>query len=162
MGEKRRLVARKIARRLRSTSFRTFVLYPIVVVAWELALNNGRLRFEPWFAPLLAWGYLQYKLVGMYRLRRGGGGPGMDTPPEHLVASGPYAYTRNPMYLGHVIFLAGLALTLQSVLAALIAVATAVWMDWRVRRDEKRLRERFGQAYIDYRQRVKRWLPGIF
>jgi protein-S-isoprenylcysteine O-methyltransferase Ste14 len=150
-----------ITRRLRSTSFRTFVLYPLVVVGWELFLNEGRLQLAPWFAPLLLWGYLQYRLVGSYRLRRGGGGPGMDTPPEDLVTGGPYAYTRNPMYLGHLIFLIGLALTLKSVLAALIAAASAVWFHFRVRRDENRLRERFGQAYIGYQERVKRWLPGI-
>jgi protein-S-isoprenylcysteine O-methyltransferase Ste14 len=131
------------------------------VVSWELFLNHGRLRFEPWFAPLLAWGYLQYRLVGSYRLPRGGGGPGMDTPPERLVTSGPYAWSRNPMYLGHLIFLIGLSLTFESVLGGLIAAASAVWFQVRVRRDEKRLRERFGQAYLDYHGRVKRWLPGI-
>ena len=131
-------------------------------MGWELFLNEGRLQLAPWFAPLLLWGYLQYRLVGNYRLRRGGGGPGMDTPPEHLVTGGPYACTRNPMYLGHLIFLIGLALTLKSVLAALITVATGVWFYFRVRRDENRLRERFGQAYIGYQERVKRWLPGIF
>jgi hypothetical protein len=147
---------------LRSTSFRTFILYPLIVAAWEFLLNDGRLRFEPWFAPLLLWGYLQYRLVGNYRLPRGGGGPGMGTPPERLVTTGPYAYTRNPMYLGHMIFLVGLALTLKSVLAALIAAACGIWFHFRVRRDERRLRERFGQAYIGYQERVKRWLPGIF
>jgi protein-S-isoprenylcysteine O-methyltransferase Ste14 len=151
-----------IQRSLRSTSFRTFVVYPLLVVGWELLLHAGRLRFEPWFSPLLAWGYLQYRLVGSYRLPRGGGGPGMDTPPERLVTTGPYAYTRNPMYLGHLIFLIGLALTLQSALAGLIAAASAVWFHFRVRRDEARLRERFGPAYISYQQGVKRWLPGIF
>lgn len=151
-----------IARRFRSTSFRTFVLYPVIVVAWELALHAGRLRFEPWFSPLLVWGYLQYRLVGDYRLPRGGGGPGMEKPPERLVMTGPYAYSRNPMYLGHIVFLAGLALTLQSLLGAAIALAAAVWFHFRVRRDEARLRERFGPAYIAYQERVKRWLPGIF
>jgi protein-S-isoprenylcysteine O-methyltransferase Ste14 len=86
----------------------------------------------------------------------------MDTPPEHLVTTGPYAYSRNPMYLGHIIFLTGLALTLQSLLAAAIAAASVVWFHWRVRRDEARLRERFGPQYVAYQERVKRWLPGIF
>ncbi len=147
--------------RLGSTSFRTFLLYPVIVVAWELALNRGTLRFEPVFLPLLAWGYLQYHLIGKYRIRLGGGGPGMDTPPERLVTSGPFAWCRNPMYLGHMIFLAGLTLTLRSELAAAITVATIVWFQFRVLRDERRLAERFGQPYLDYKARVRRWIPGV-
>jgi hypothetical protein len=132
------------------------------VVAWELWLNGGRLRLEPWFLPLLAWGYLQYRLAGRYRLRLGGGGPGMDTPPESLVTSGPFALCRNPMYLGHVIFLAGLALSLRSWLGAAIAVGTALFLQFRVLRDERRLAERFGEPYMQYCSRVKRWIPAIF
>ena len=127
-----------------------------------MLLNKGQLRLEPWFLPLLAWGYLQYWLIGKYRIRRGGGGPGMDTPPERLVTTGPFTYCRNPMYLGHIIFLLGLTLSLQSVLAALITVATAAWFQFRVQRDERRLSERFGQPYVDYAARVKRWIPGLF
>lgn len=149
-------------RLLQSTPFRTFVLYPAIVVAWELLLNEGRLRFQPWFLPLLVWGYLQYRLVGRYRIQLGGGGPGMDTPPERLVVSGPFAWCRNPMYLGHIIFLLGLTLGLQSALAAIITVATMGWFQWRVMRDEKRLRARFGQPYVDYSGRVKRWIPFLF
>lgn len=149
-------------KKLRSTSFRTFILYPLLVVGWELWLHGARLRFVPWFLPLLAWGYLQYRLVGMYRIRRGGGGPGMDTPPERLVTSGPFALCRNPMYLGHIIFLAGLALTLRSWLAGALALGTAVWFHFRVRRDERRLEERFGEPYREYLRRVKRWVPGLF
>jgi protein-S-isoprenylcysteine O-methyltransferase Ste14 len=150
-----------MGKRLGSTSFRTFFLYPLIVLAWELALNRGSLRFEPAFLPLLAWGYLQYRLVGTYRIRRGGGGPGMDTPPERLVTSGPFAWCRNPMYLGHMIFLLGLTLSLRSELAAAITVATIVWFQFRVRRDERRLAERFGQPYLEYKARVRRWIPGL-
>lgn len=146
-----------------SSSLRTFIVVPLVVLAWELFLGGGTLRsFDPWFAPLLAWGYLQYKLVGRYRLSLGRGGPGMNTMPERLVLEGPYAWTRNPMYLGHLIFLAGLALTLRSELAAAILVASVVYFHVRVRKDEKRLREYFGEAYAQYCARVKRWIPGLF
>ena len=144
------------------SSFLTFVLYPVVVVAWELLWSGGRLAPAPVVLPLLAWGYLQYRLVGRYRLRRGGGGPGMDTPPERLVTTGPFALCRNPMYLGHLIFLAGLALTLHSWLAAILLIGTAIRFQLRVRRDERRLAERFGDAYLDYRSRVKRWIPALF
>jgi protein-S-isoprenylcysteine O-methyltransferase Ste14 len=146
---------------LRSTSFRTFLLYPILVAGWEWLRNEGRLPLEPWYLPLMVWGYLQYRLIGNYRIRRGGGGPGMSIPPERLVTSGPYAWCRNPMYLGHIFFLIGLTLTLQSLFAGLITAATVVWFHFRVRRDEQRLRERFGQAYEDYSARVPRWIPGL-
>ena len=85
----------------------------------------------------------------------------MKTMPARLVTGGPYAYTRNPMYLGHLIFLAGLALTLRSELGALIFVANVVFFHVRVRRDEERLREFFGEPYAEYCGRVKRWIPGL-
>lgn len=152
----------RITKLLGGTSFRTFILYPVIVVGWEWFLNDGRLRLVPWYLPLMAWGFLQYWLIGKYRIRLGGGGPGIDTPPERLVTAGPFAYSRNPMYLGHIIFLLGLALSLQSWLAALIAAASAVWFQFRVQGDERRLAERFGQPYQDYTTRVRRWIPGLF
>jgi hypothetical protein len=157
-----RRVSSSIIRLPRNTAFRTFLLYPLVVVGWELLVNEGTLRFQPWFLIMMVWGYLQYRLIRPYRMQRGGGGPGMSTMPERLVTTGPFAYCRNPMYLGHIIFLLGLTLTLQSVLAALITIATAVWFHLRVQRDEKRLAERFGQPYLDYNARVRRWIPGLF
>ena len=86
----------------------------------------------------------------------------MRTPPERLVTTGPYAWSRNPMYLGHIVFLAGLALAFRSFPALVIAAATAVWLHARVRTDEARLRERFRNEYDAYRMRVARWIPRFF
>ena len=144
------------------TPIRSFVLYPVIVLIWELLLNQGRLDVQPAFVLLMVWGYLQYRLCGRYRIRRGGGGPGLGKPPERLVDSGPYAWTRNPMYLGHVIFLTGLTLALNSLLAGLITVATAVWFHARVLKDERQLADLLGRDYVEYRHRVKRWIPGLF
>jgi protein-S-isoprenylcysteine O-methyltransferase Ste14 len=144
------------------TPVRTFIIYPAVVIAWEAVIQGGGMALDWRFAPLLLWGYLQYYLCGRYRLKHGGGGPGIETPPERLVASGPYSYTRNPMYLGHIIFLVGLALFFHSWLAALITAATAIWFHRRVLRDEKKLPARLGPAYVEYQQRVKRWIPWLF
>lgn len=125
-------------------------------------LHGGELRPQPLFLPLMLWGYLQFRLVGLYRMKHGGGGPGLETPPERLVATGPYGLTRNPMYLGHIIFLLGVTLTLTSLLAALITGATALWFHLRVLSDEKKLAERFGDPYCNYTRKVKRWIPGLF
>ncbi len=147
---------------LGSTSNRTFIVWPLALLAAEALLQGGLPRLNPWAAPLLLWGYLQYRLAGEFRTREGGGGPGLANPPERLVMDGPYRYTRNPMYLGHLIFFAGLALTLASWPAALVFAFHAVWFDRRVRGDEFRLALLFGEPYRDYHARVKRWVPGIF
>jgi protein-S-isoprenylcysteine O-methyltransferase Ste14 len=66
------------------------------------------------------------------------------------------------MYLGHIIFLIGLTLTLKSWLAAMIAVGVAIWFQRRVLSDEKELAQTLGQSYVEYTQSVKRWIPGLF
>ena len=152
---------RPILRWLKSTSRRTFVLYPLLVIAFEFALRGGELAITWWGVPLLLWGYLQYRLVGKYRLRLGGGGPGLDTPPDRIVAEGPYRYLRNPMYLGHLIFMAGLAITFRSWAALILLLVHIPWFHARVLKDEVHLEERFGAPYRDYKRRVKRWIPFV-
>ena len=147
---------------LKSTSNRTFVLWPILLACAEALLQGGMPRVQPWALPLLAWGYLQYRWVGAFRTREGGGGPGLAIPPDRIVDRGPYRWVRNPMYLGHLVFLAGLALVLESWLGAALFAFHVVWFDRRVRDDETRLGQLFGEAYRDYCRRVKRWIPGLY
>lgn len=77
--------------------------------------------------------------------------------PDRIVTTGPYAWSRNPMYAGHLIFLAGLAVASGSPIAVAALVGHVPWFVRRVRRDEERLRARFGAAYDDYAARVPRW-----
>jgi protein-S-isoprenylcysteine O-methyltransferase Ste14 len=146
---------------LKSTSNRTFILWPVVLFAAEALLRQGVPDIHWWALPLLVWGYLQYRWVGSYRARAGGGGPGIAIPPERIVEAGPYRWVRNPMYLGHLIFFAGLALALESWIGAAVLAFHAVWFDRRVRDDEGRLAKLFGEPYRDYCRRVKRWIPGV-
>ena len=152
---------RTLGRWLKSTSNRSFALYPVCVLAIELALRGSDLAFVPWGVPLLIWGYLQYRLVGRYRSHTGGGGPGLDVPPLRIVDQGPYRHLRNPMYLGHLIFMTGLAITFRSLPAAALLAFHMVWFHMRVLEDERHLEEIFGSEYASYKMRVKRWIPGI-
>jgi len=152
----------QLLRWLTRTPVQTFLLCPIAVIAFEYVWRGGRLAFVWWGVPLLAWGYLQYKLVGGYRGPRAGGGPGMETMPDRILEHGPYRFTRNPMYLGHVIFLIGLAITFWSWFALILLAARAVWFHCRVLHDEKRLHTAFGADYDAYRARVRRWIPYVF
>lgn len=144
--------------RLRSTSTRILVVLPSVVLAEQLTVRRPlRLRW----LPVMAWGYAQYRLAGNYRLPRAGGPPGMSQGfPDRLVDTGIYRWTRNPMYLGHLVFAAGLTLTTRSPLAGATTAALVPWFRSRVERDEQRLARRFGQDYLSYTARVPRWLPG--
>lgn len=149
-----------IRRWLSSTPRRTFVLYPALIVLIELILRDGRLAFNPLGLLLLAWGYGQYRQSGNYRTKNGGGGPGLENPPTNLVDTGIYAYTRNPMYLGHLIFMAGLVVTFSSWAALALFAFHLWWFHQRVLEDEKHMRELFGDQFDAYAARVNRW--GLF
>jgi protein-S-isoprenylcysteine O-methyltransferase Ste14 len=154
-------LVRSLRRFLGRTPVRTFVVYPVLVLGVE-TLRRKRLQVPaPGYLPLLAWGYLQYRLTGDYRRRQQAGEPGFDKPPDRLLQTGPYAYTRNPMYLGHLIFLLGLALSFRSPLGWLLWLVNIPWFHYRVLYDETRLREKFCAEYADYCARVRRWLPFV-
>ena len=150
-----------VRRWLKGTSNRTFIVWPVALFAIEVLVQQGIPAVHWWGLVFLAWGYLQYRLVGDYRSRSGGGGPGISIPPDRIVASGPYRWVRNPMYLGHLIFFAGIALTLGSWIALGVLVVHVFWFDRRVREDEERLAVLFGEPYREYCRRVKRWIPGL-
>lgn len=152
---------RTLRRWLKSTSRRTFVLYPLCIVAIEIVLRRGEIQVVPWGIPLLLWGYLQYRFVGNYRQRMGGGGPGLSVPPERIVTVGPYRYVRNPMYLGHLIFMLGLAITFWSLPAVILFTFHLFWFNRRAIEDEAHLQQIFGDEYKAYKARVKRWIPGV-
>lgn len=144
---------------LRGTSTRTFAAIPAVVLA-EQALARRPLHLR--WTPLMAWGYLQYRLAGSYRITRAGGPPGMSQgQPERLVTSGVYARTRNPMYMGHLVFLTGLTLVTRSPASLAVTAGLVHWFDERARTDHRRLVDIFGPQYEQYAARVPRWLPGL-
>jgi protein-S-isoprenylcysteine O-methyltransferase Ste14 len=65
------------------------------------------------------------------------------------------------MYVGHLIFMLGLAIAFQSWFALLLLAGNAMWFHRRVREDEAQLTALFGREYVDYTARVKRWIPGV-
>ncbi len=138
--------------------WQTFVIVPLLTLVSETLMGRRvRLRGE-WLALCLA-GYGLYRAAGTYRMARGAGSEGFSRPPDRLVTTGPYAVSRNPMYLGHVLFLAGLALATGSP----VAVAGFLWqwrrLSRRVRIDEERIERIFGDEYREYTKRVPRWVP---
>jgi protein-S-isoprenylcysteine O-methyltransferase Ste14 len=80
-------------------------------------------------------------------------------PQEKLFTAGPYNFSRNPLYLGGNVFIfLGAVLFLGSPSGvALTAIAIAA-TDLMIRREEKQLAREFGQGWISYKARVRRWI----
>ena len=82
-------------------------------------------------------------------------------PREHssrIVTSGIYAYSRNPIYLGWFLLIASRGLLNASVLVLLVAVTMLLLLYWAVIvEEEKYLESKFGEEYVTYKRRVKRW-----
>ena len=81
---------------------------------------------------------------------------------ESLVSSGPYSICRNPLYLGTLLIALAIAFYMQSAtFAAGLAVTSLFYLGVTVRDEERRLRERFGEAYDRYCLEVPRFLPRL-
>ena len=80
-------------------------------------------------------------------------------PSTVLVTGGPYRFSRNPIYLAMVVAFAGLACAIDSLwLLALLPVLVLALDRGVIAREEPYLARRFGVAYRDYCDRVRRWL----
>ncbi len=76
-----------------------------------------------------------------------------------LVSDGIYRYTRNPMYLGLLLVLLGYAVYLAAIYSLSGPILFVLYLHWfQIRPEEVILQEKFGDAYRDYCQRVRRWL----
>ncbi len=81
------------------------------------------------------------------------------TPSSALVTDGVFAYTRNPMYLGMFMTLAGVAIVLDRAWPWLVPVVFFFVIRLRFVRHEEHLMETtFGEAYRAYRARVRRFV----
>jgi protein-S-isoprenylcysteine O-methyltransferase Ste14 len=90
---------------------------------------------------------------------RGRGTPAPFDPPREFVASGPYRYVRNPMYVGATAVLLGTGLALSSPSIVVLAFAFLLTMHlFVIVHEEPALAERFGTSYRQYRSTVHRWL----
>jgi len=80
-------------------------------------------------------------------------------PPTALVVTGPYRWSRNPLYVAVLLILSGWAIGFRSWPVALYAVVVLVAFQLRiVLHEEPRLARAFADNWIQYRERVSRWL----
>ncbi len=79
--------------------------------------------------------------------------------PGTLTTAGLFAHTRNPMYLGMLLALAGVALALGTLSPWLLVLQFFVLAQcWYIPLEERKLAARFGRQYADYCRDVRRWI----
>jgi protein-S-isoprenylcysteine O-methyltransferase Ste14 len=82
-----------------------------------------------------------------------------DRASMHLVTSGAFSFTRNPIYLANTLIMLGVAMISGIAWFALFAlVAAFLTQKLAIEPEEKHLAVRFGKKYHDYTRRVRRWI----
>ncbi len=91
---------------------------------------------------------------------RGRGTPAIFDAPRTFVASGPYKYVRNPMYIGGTLLLIGFGLLERSISILFMALVLFVLFHmFVVFHEEPSLVRKFGESYRTYQRSVRRWIP---
>lgn len=79
---------------------------------------------------------------------------------QQLATSGPYAFTRNPLYLGSVLLAAGFSAASHSWISALLLAAyLAIFYPVVIRREQSELEAHYGDPFVEYSSRVPAFWP---
>lgn len=93
-----------IMRFLNRTPVRTFIPYPLITLAWEWVLRGGSLVLHYWFLPMMLWGAISNIGVAVFIPSNTRRRTGIGNAARMTRLSRSLRFTRNPMYLGHLIF----------------------------------------------------------
>ena len=124
--------------------------FPIAFLPCKIARSLG------W--PLLSGGVL---LMGWFEwaMRHAGTPANPYKPVSHIATEGPFRYTRNPAYLAMAMIYTGIA-SLANALGAILLLPVALLVIQRgvIEREERYLERKFGEEYLRYKGRVRRWI----
>jgi protein-S-isoprenylcysteine O-methyltransferase Ste14 len=124
----------------------------------------------PWFGqPLsgilfvLGWlsiaAFVALNILAIRAMHRAGTTVRPDRGTDHLVTDGPFSFTRNPLYLAGTMLVLGIGLVFGIVWFLLLAISAAFTVQKvTIEREERHLEARFGDTYLDYARRVRRWI----
>lgn len=103
--------------------------------------------------------YLDFSSLSAFWRKRTTISPFTPSKTSALTTDGIYKFTRNPMYLSLVCYLIAISLWLANPFGTiLIWLFIKVITRFQILPEERVLAEKFGQAYLDYQQKVRRWL----
>lgn len=102
---------------------------------------------------------LSLNILAIITLRNNNTTVKFNEDPTSLVIRGPYQISRNPVYLGGLMLMFGLAILLGSLIAFIFPILLFLVLNkFYISVEEEKLERIFGHAYINYKNRVRRWI----
>ncbi|NYT78035.1 isoprenylcysteine carboxylmethyltransferase family protein [Alcaligenaceae bacterium] len=114
-----------------------------------------------WVAIIFVLVGLVIGMLGIITFSRAGttSNPRKNAKVSALVTSGIYRFTRNPMYLGVLLLLIGWGVYLGNILALICAFVFVLYINhYQIRPEERLLEHKFGDEYVSYKAKVRRWI----
>jgi protein-S-isoprenylcysteine O-methyltransferase Ste14 len=141
-------------------------------LAWALAAVVGLgldwiypLPFVPaslparWIGIIVFAAAFALAISSIVTIRRAGTAVETVRPTTTIVSNGPFRFTRNPIYLGMLLGLIGLAIAFNTLWVLVTLIPFYFLIRYGVvAREEAYLERKFGSQYLDYKDRVRRWL----
>lgn len=115
--------------------------------------------WSSWLGALLFAAGYGIAILGRRAFTRAGTNVFPHLPALRLVTSGPYRFTRNPMYLGVLAAFAGIVLAFSLEIGIVVLVLLALALHFGVvLREERYLTRKFGAPYEEFARRTRRWI----
>jgi len=130
-----------------------------LLVNWRLRAPFLPRRLARTLGPLFIVCGFAVGLLGFREMRRAETNVDPYKAATTVVTTGPYRFTRNPMYVGFTLMYVGLsALTNALAPVLLLPAVFAVMRRGVIEREERYLERKFGDEYLQYKERVRRWI----
>ena len=130
-----------------------------LVLEWFVPTSFVHGAFRWTLGALIVVAGLALNVGGFVTQKRAGTDPIPFNPSTRIVAHGLYRFTRNPMYIGFALGTLGFAILVDSAWVLLAVPVGLVLIDRIVvTREELYLERKFGEEYLTYKRRVRRWI----
>jgi protein-S-isoprenylcysteine O-methyltransferase Ste14 len=128
-----------------------------ILLGWILAIPlPGWAVYAGWI--VIAAG-IAFAFGGLRQLISAHTSPDPHAPTTTVVTTGIYRFTRNPVYMGFLCLVIGFPLIFGNLWGIFVAaIQVLLFNKLIIEREEAYLTQKFGQEYLDYKSRVRRWL----
>ena len=137
------------------------IYYLLIAIGLNYLIPTKKLIFVPYnlFGILIIIGGISLIVFCTLLFKKKGTPKSPFKKPTLMITSGPYKFTRNPMYVGVTSVSLGIAILFGTLIMFLAPLAFFLTINFTfISKEEKLLENLFGQNYIDYKKKVRRWL----